>query len=182
MFLIYIAFTQKFLNMKVYERIKNLALNLQDTTYLEDLSENENENFQTNKNTIIKAIRNREILGIYYEDTTNSGKVLAGFRLVEPYAYGRGYLGSERHKDDEYLRVFVIADTRYYKGGKKFSMRRRSVSKSDKRGGWRLMRVDRIRDVYSTKKKFSTKREEYNPADKLIVNIIISAEPNAGRF
>lgn len=168
--------------MKVYERIKNLALNLQDTTYLEDLSENENENFQTNKNTIIKAIRNREILGIYYEDTTNSGKVLAGFRLVEPYAYGRGYSGSENHKDDEYLRVFVIADTRYYKGGKKFSMRRRSVSKSDKRGGWRLMRADRIRDVYSTKKKFSTKREEYNPADKLIVNIIISAEPNAGRF
>lgn len=168
--------------MEVYERIKSLALNLQDTTYLEDLSENENENFQANKNTIIKAIRNREILGIYYEDTTNSGKVLAGFRLVEPYAYGRGYLGSERHKDDEYLRVFVIADTRYYKGGKKFSMRRRSVSKSDRRGGWRLMRADRIRDVYSTKKKFSTKREEYNPADKLIVNIIVSAEPNAGRF
>lgn len=168
--------------MEVYERIKNLALSLQDTTYLEDLSEKENEGFQINKNIIIRAIQNREILGIYYEDATNSGKVLAGFRLVEPYAYGRGYSGSERHMNDEYLRVFVIADTRYYKGGKKFSMRRRSVSKSDKRGGWRLMRVDRIRDVYSTTKKFSTKREEYNPADNMIVNIIASAPPNAGRF
>nr|DAK67274.1 MAG TPA: hypothetical protein [Caudoviricetes sp.] len=168
--------------MEVLKRLRKLESEIQGTPYVKDLSENTNENFQANKNTIIKAIRNREILGIYYEDTTNTGKVLAGFRLVEPYAYGRGYSGSERHKDDEYLRVFVIADTRYYKGGKKFSMRRRSVSKSDRRGGWRLMRVDRIRDVYSTKKKFSTKREEYNPADKLIVNIIVSAQPNAGRF
>ncbi len=56
---------------------------------------------------------------------------------------------------------------------------RKKCIKSDRRGGWRLMRVDRI-GVYSTKGN-SVLKERIYPADKLIVNIS-KCKANAGRF
>lgn len=167
--------------MTVLERLKLIEAELLNTTRLIDLHEDSKESFSREKSVVLSAIKNREILGIYYSDVTSSGTVLAGFRLIEPYAYGVGYAGSERHKDTEYVRVYVIADTKFYKNGKKFSMRRKSVSKSNKKGGWRLMRMDRIQDAYSTKKKFNTRRPEYNPNDRQMVSVLVSATPGIGR-
>lgn len=131
------------------------------------------------KEEIIKAIENRHYVGIYYEEP-EEGKVKAGFRLIEPYAYGKGYKHGTKvsHDKDEYLRVYVIRDTKTdteFKGKKKFT-RRKSVSKSMRKPFWRLMRVDRIQTWETIPRKILGYRSGYNPNDAMISNIIAAAK------
>lgn len=133
-------------------------------------------------NDIKKAIKNRNYVGIYYHEPTEEGKILEGFRLVEPYCYGRGYVtpqtGKVSHENRQYLRVFVIRDTKHdptFKDKKQFT-RRKSVSRSRRVPYWRLMRVDRIVDWQTIPRVFSTYRELYNPDDEMIDRVIASLD------
>lgn len=134
------------------------------------------------KSEIKKAIRERNYVGIYYEepDPDQDGKVLAGFRLIEPYVYGKGYkYGSTiTHDKREYLRCFVIRDTKsdsQFKDKKNIT-RRKSVSKSKRVPYWRLMRVDRIQTWQNIKRKVLGYRDGYNPNDESIANILAAAD------
>lgn len=130
---------------------------------------------------ITKAIQNRNLVGIYYEDVGAGGKVLSGFRLIEPYAFGYGLTISKDSEEKRYLRAFVIKDTRTDtdRKGRKHKMKRRSVSKTGREPYWRMLRVDRIKTWERMDKVFSQAREDYNPDDKHIARIVSKIDPEA---
>lgn len=129
---------------------------------------------------ITNAIEDRTYIGIYYNDP-NDKEVLPGFRLIEPYCYGKGYVlkrgGKKKvvYPNREYIRAFVIRDSQYdsqFKLKKTPFSRRKSASKTKKVPYWRLFRVDRIETWTTMKRKFFTYRELYNPQDKQIAKHI----------
>lgn len=126
---------------------------------------------------IINTIDKHWYAAIYYTGSK------PGFRLIEPYVYGSGFVspksGKISNKDKYYLRCYVILDTqkdplvkKQFK--KEKGMKRKSVSKSGGTLGWRLMRVDLIKSWQPIQKKISSKRPYYNPNDKMINDIDIS--------
>ena len=118
---------------------------------------------------IIRAIKNRKYVGIYYEGEN----VESGFRLIEPLVYGIGYkYDGKKINDDRYIRAFVIKATDKDKNFQKSKINRRSVSKSKRTPYWRMLRVDKIKDWFEFPKKFSILRDGYNTNDKHINNII----------
>ena len=126
------------------------------------------------------AIRNRNLVGIYYKDMMDdeSDEVMQGFRLIEPYCFGYGYKsrGGVVHRDRAYLRAYVIMDTK--KDDRKYTIKRKSKSKSRRKPYWRLFRLDRIETWHNTRKRFHKPREDYNPYDKGIHDIITSLKPS----
>lgn len=117
--------------------------------------------------TIKNAITDRKYVGIYYED--ESDEVLNGFRLIEPYAYGFGFVtnnGDLINTSTEYLRAYILKDGTGVKFPK--NINRRTVSLTNRAPYWRLFRVDRISDWFTFSYKFSRYRELYNPDDKTI--------------
>lgn len=124
---------------------------------------------------ISRAISYRNYVGIYYED--ESDEVLNGFRLIEPYVFGFGYSfgGSDiLYPNRGYLRAFVIKSSKE----ENLPFIRTSVSLSNRENGWRLFRYDRISDWFMFRYKFSSYRDGYNEDDKMIGNIITSADKN----
>lgn len=126
---------------------------------------------------IINTIENHWYAAIYYNGSKE------GFRLVEPYVYGKGFVsprtGKLSHENDYYLRCYVILDTQKDPDVKKQfkrekGMRRKSVSKSGGKLGWRLMRTDMIKSWQPIRKKITAERPFYNPEDKMINNIEVS--------
>jgi hypothetical protein len=122
---------------------------------------------------IRKAIIERTYVGIYYD----APDALPGFRLLEIYCLGRGYMNADgpSHKDRHYIRAFVIRDTSKDPELTKIT-RRRSVSKSKRVPYWRLFRVDGIKSWMPLNKKFSSYREKYNPDDSKIWEIDTSLD------
>jgi len=125
---------------------------------------------------IIKAINNRFYVGIYYqeEDDESEEIVKKGFRLIEPYVYGKGYRTKSNviHPDRGYIRAFVIKDTSIDKEIDWTYSRRKSVSKSKRVPYWRLFRVDRMKQFTIFPKKVLAYRNLYNEKDKQMGKII----------
>jgi len=128
-------------------------------------------------NKIVNTIDNHWYAAIYYTGSK------PGFRLLEPYVYGSGFVGPKSgivtHEDKFYLRCYVILDTqkdplvkKQFK--KQKGMRRKSVSQSGAKLGWRLMRVDLIKSWQPIRKKIQSTRPYYNANDKMIDSIISS--------
>lgn len=111
------------------------------------------------KSKISMAIRNRWYLAVYYEDDDGN----KGFRLIEPYVVGRGYkvhgVVSESHKNDYYLRCFVVKDAKQDKSVA-FS-RSKSYSFSREEPYWRVFRLDRIQSITVIKRKIRWYRPQY---------------------
>lgn len=133
---------------------------------------------------IKRAINERFYVGIYYEEPNDKNLVKSGFRLIEPYVYGRGFvapkIGNISHFQRQYIRAYVIKDTASdaaFIDKKKFT-RRKSVSKTNRVPYWRLLRVDRISNWMLIPRKFSRYRHLYNPDDKMINRIICKVEYN----
>ncbi len=130
-----------------------------------------------NDEEIKNAVLNRNYVGIYYEEK-ETGVVKSGFRLIEPYAFGKGFvsnIGAVSHVDRKYLRAFVIMDTEK-DDLTKDKLNRKSVSKTKRTPFWRLFRIDRISSWFTFKKKFSRYRSSYNPDDKMMNDIIASSK------
>lgn len=125
---------------------------------------------------ISAAIRKRNLIGIYYQDLVDGDEKLveSGFRLIEPYCLGYGYMTKDgpKYRDRAYLRAYVIMDTK--KDDREYSIKRKSVSKTKRVPYWRLFRVDRIETWHNTGKRFHKPRPDYNPFDKGIVDITMS--------
>ena len=130
---------------------------------------------------IVRAIDNSHYVGIYYDEAGNS-EIKSGFRLIEPFCYGTGYVDSQSkvvsHEGDGYLRAYVIFDTEKdniakIKFKKRRGARRKSASRTKKPMGWRLFRLDRIKDWQEFNRTFTPgRRGLYNPNDKNIYKII----------
>lgn len=133
---------------------------------------------------VIKAIRERYYVGIYYEEPNDPDLVKSGFRLIEPYVYGRGFIhpqtGNISNYQRQYVRAFVVKDTRFDPAtkDKKNFVRRKSVSKTNRTPYWRLLRMDRIKAWELIPRKFSQYRPLYNPDDQMIRRIIAKAPYN----
>lgn len=118
--------------------------------------------------TIVSAIKNRWYLAVFYEDEDGRH----GFRLVEPYVVGKGYrfrgVISKDHKDDYYLRCYIIKDAK--KDPSVGFDRKKSYSYSREEPYWRTLRLDRIISIYQIKRKIRWYRKEYTGGtDKNIV-------------
>lgn len=127
-------------------------------------------------NKISKTIEDRNYVSMFYHDVDGG----SGHRLIEPYAFGKGYRwkGKVIHKNRYYLRAFVIMDSSKDETTKGRFIKRRSVSVSDKATRWRLFRVDNIETFTNLKKKFGKYRAQYNPSDKQMGTIITSLQHN----
>jgi hypothetical protein len=124
---------------------------------------------------IMKAINERYYVGIYYKEDNDD--VLDGFRLIEPYVYGTGYMYNNKlsYPNRQYLRAFVVKSSDPAIKNKKNFQKRTSVSKTKRIPYWRLFRIDRIDSWQLIPRKISQYRELYNPADKMIANILLAA-------
>lgn len=100
---------------------------------------------------IKQAIKERKVIKISYR---NGPTVLSGQRIIEPHAFGTATSGND------VVRAWL----------------RTGVSKTGKNGkspkpGWRLFRIDRIKNVEITTEGFKT-RIGYNSKDSRIVEFI----------
>lgn len=131
-----------------------------------------------NTDEIIRAIEQKRYVGFYYEEEDEEGVVKPGFRVVEPYVYGKGYVWNGRviHPDREYLRGYVVMSTKSDRNDQLKKINRKSVSKSNRRPRWRLFRVDRIQSWQIFRFKVPKARNQYNPDDQMIGDIIASAQ------
>lgn len=129
---------------------------------------------------IRNCIKNRRYAGIYYEEEGDPDgiDVLPGFRLIEPLVFGKGYLSADgvvTHINDHYLRAFVIKESRKAENPKLHSLHRRSVSKTKRVPYFRLFRLDRVTMWENIRFKIPNEREEYNPDDRMIAEILEAA-------
>lgn len=156
-------------------------------TISESISDNElQEAFQTFVNEagprdykpttdkVKKAIKGRKYVGIYYEEEGND-KVLSGFRLIEPYVFGRGYKSADgvvTHKNEYYLRAFVIKESKKAENKQLHKINRKSVSKSRRVPYWRLFKFDRITIFEELRFVVPKAQELFNPDDQMIGKIL----------
>ena len=127
--------------MKLYNTVKSLILEM------------------ASSEAIIDAIRNKNVLSIYYMGDEPGG---LGLRLIEPVCFGISKAGNR------VLRAWELegASHRYVKGTRPMP-------------GWRYFRLDKISSVNLTGDKFNTPRPDYNPnGDDLMTSVEINANFN----
>lgn len=123
---------------------------------------------------IERAIKNRNYVGIYYEEEADSN-VKSGFRLIEPHVFGTGFVHSltkeVSHENDDYLRAYVVKNSKKDSRLGKMAGNRKSVSKTNDTPYWRMLKVERIKKWVNLERTFKKGRALYNPQDKNINNI-----------
>lgn len=126
--------------------------------------------------TVREAINKRQRAWIYYKSTGNENhEILEGYRLIEPYALGRGLnpkpnqFKPKENNTHTYLRAFVVRELGA-KGGVP------SVSLTNDEPYWRMFRLDKIDSWKTIPSFFYEPREGYNPRDKDMISIIASAQ------
>lgn len=109
------------------------------------------------KDSVIKAIKNRDVVVIYYDGDEPGGR---GLRTIEPVCLGRS------KADNEVLRAWDLEGASHtgYKGEQPIP-------------GWRIFRLDKITSFKPTGEKFNTPRPGYNPnGDKTFSSVVINAK------
>lgn len=130
-----------------------------------------NEGF--NRSDFASAIRNHDILYIYYEGDNTISK---GYRTIEPYALG------VTSKGNLALRAWQQAGASDTNLGIKtpYSPLRRGKNITTT-SNWRLFLVDKITSAQKTFEKFPPYGEDfrpgYNPNDEQLYNIIVAVDP-----
>jgi predicted DNA-binding transcriptional regulator YafY len=124
--------------MKLYNAVKNLILEVASV------------------NSVIKAIKHKQKIIIYYDGDEPGGK---GLRELEPVCFGYSKAGNP------VLRAWDLEGASHtnYKGQKPLP-------------GWRLFRVDKILSFKPTREHFNEVRPGYNPnGDKSMASVIINS-------
>ena len=109
------------------------------------------------KDSVIKSIKNRDVVVIYYDGDEPGGR---GLRTIEPVCLGRS------KADNEVLRAWDLEGASHtgYKGEQPIP-------------GWRIFRLDKITSFKPTGEKFNTPRPGYNPnGDKTFSSVVINAK------
>jgi len=139
------------------------------------------QNFEPSIEKIRKCIKNRRYAGIYYEEDSNNRnlEVLSGFRLIEPLCFGRGYKtpadGHISHPHEYYLRAYVIRESKKSDDKNIRKINRKSVSKSQRVPYFRLFKMERIKIWEQFRFRILQARDEYNPEDMMIAEILEAA-------
>lgn len=124
--------------MKLYNTLKSLILEIASV------------------NSIVDAIKNKQVIVIYYQGDEPGG---SGLRMIEPVCFGYSKAGNP------VLRAwdFEGASHTAYTGEKPLP-------------GWRMFRADKIVSFRPTGKTFNTPKPNYNPnGDKSMTRVIINA-------
>jgi hypothetical protein len=126
-------------------------------------------------NQIINIIKNRKIAIIYYEGHAEDNvQVLAGYRYVEIFCYGKNKFGNDCVR--AWARDLSVSRTKLGKAKDPLT----------KIPGWRMFRVSKIKTVKyvgdarekDRHKRFTTLRPKYNPKDKDMQQIYMAVDPN----
>jgi hypothetical protein len=118
-------------------------------------------NEAVDKTPIIKAVKDREVLYIYY---AGDKTIHRGWRTVEPFAVGVSTAGNP------VLRAWQqhgVSDS--YEGLR---------GKPTEKPGWRLFRLDGITSIINTSKMFRGLKPNYNPNDSQMVTIYAAVANN----
>lgn len=118
-------------------------------------------NEAVDKTPIIKAVKDKEILYIYY---AGDKTIHRGWRTVEPFAVGVSTAGNP------VLRAWQqhgVSDS--YEGLR---------GKPSEKPGWRLFRLDGITSIINTSKVFREIKPNYNPNDSQMVTIYAAVNNN----
>ncbi len=162
--------------MKLKTISENIITESIESEYERFINEaNESDKYNPTIDKIKKAIKNRKYVGIYYE---GEGNVEPGFRLLECYVLGQGYVlpsGKVTHENDYYLRAFVIMESKKDKNKHIRKLHRTSVSKSMRVPAWRLFCFQKIKSLETLRFTITEARADYNPKDSMIDKIIQSA-------
>ena len=106
--------------------------------------------------SIYDAVRNRQVLAIYYDGDEPGGK---GERLIEPVCLGESLAGNKVLRAWDY----EGASHRAYIGEKPLP-------------SWRMFRVDKMEFIRPSQETFDTPRPNYNPnGDKSMETVLINA-------
>lgn len=129
---------------------------------------------------ITRAIKQRKYVGFYYNEEGDDDNeiVKPGFRLIEPYVFGYGYShgGEIHHATRGYLRGYLIMSSQKDRNSNLHKIKRKSISKSNRKPLWRMFRIDRIHTWQMFNWKVPKPRNGYNPNDRMIADIIVSAK------
>lgn len=109
------------------------------------------------KDSVIKAIKNRDVVVIYYDGDEPGGR---GLRTIEPVCLGKS------KADNEVLRAWDLEGASHtaYKGEQPIP-------------GWRIFKLNKIESFKPTGEKFDTPRPGYNPnGDKTFSSVVINAK------
>lgn len=107
--------------------------------------------------SVVDAIKNRDIVTIYYDGDEPGGR---GLRKIEPVCLGLSKAGNRVVRAWD----FEGASHRAYLGFRPLP-------------SWRLFRLDKILALTPTNKKFNQMRPKYNVnGDKSMVSVIINAK------
>jgi len=125
--------------MKLYNTVRELILEV------------------ANRDEVMKAIRNRNLVSIYYAgDTTNN----PGWRTIEPVCFGLSR--TKNGPGNPVVRA-------WQKDG--------ATDRPNTMPGWRLFRTDRIRNFDNLYDSFDEVRPNYNPnGDKTMKTVYINAK------
>ena len=106
--------------------------------------------------SIVNAIKNKDIVIIYYDGDEPGGR---GLREIEPVCFGYS------KADNPVLRAWDSQGASHT-----------DYTKEQPLPGWRLFRVDKILSFKPTGEKFDTPRPGYNPnGDKSMIRVVINA-------
>lgn len=117
------------------------------------------------RSTVSDAINNRDVVTIYYDSALDT-TINRGYRIIEPYCLGMSKAGN----------LVVRA---WQQSG--------ASDTPEDLAGWRMFRLDGIKTMYSTYKKFNTSSEflkqnrpNYNPDDRDMTQILVAVQPDSG--
>lgn len=126
---------------------------------------------QVADNRIVKAIKDRRVVKIFYADPSDD--VEDGYRDCEIYAFGINKAGNK------VIRCWI----REGSNSKSFPPGSPPSDRLTHKPGWRVFRLDRIQNMKNTIQTFddtiqhiNANRPKYNPNDK-DMNLIISLNP-----
>jgi len=109
------------------------------------------------KDSVIKAIKNRDVVAISYDGDEPGGR---GLRTIEPVCLGVSKVGNE------VLRAWDLEGASHtaYKGEQPIP-------------GWRTFKLNKIQSFKPTGDKFNTPKPDYNPnGDKTFASVVINAK------
>ncbi len=121
------------------------------------------------KSKVMDAINNHDLVTIYYDGDETINK---GYRTIEPYVFGVTKAGNDA------IRAWQTKGASDTPNGD-------GKDKLKEIPGWRMFRLDRIKNWNTTLQKYntdkdwmSTNRPKYNPQDRDLKSIYIAFEPS----
>lgn len=117
------------------------------------------EDYNVTMTRLQDAIKNKFVCVIFYKVENKLGFLAGHQRVIEPYAIGVSRTGN------------IVVRAWLQRGASKTGQKDHSLVP-----GWRLYRLDRITAISTSLQKFEVPRKGYNPEDKGMSEVMVSAQ------